>query len=98
MTESMEAFLGEKGAAQGLELQASGGRLVEGEAPQGEFVPSSAAVLAEVMEYMGRLHGASFVERVVADVVRSASPAEQAVASRLGVGVTAQATSRVDGD
>lgn len=98
MTESLEAFLCEKGAAHGLELQASGGRLVEGEAPTGDFVPSCAAVLAEIMEYMSRLHGASFVERVVADVVRSAPTAEQAVATRLGVGVPAQASSRIDGD
>lgn len=98
MTETMEAFLAEKGAVNGIELQASGGRLMEGEAPSGDFVPSCAAVLADVVEWMGRLHGASFVERVVADVIRSATPAEQALASRLGVGVPAQASGRVDGD
>ena len=98
MTESMETFLNEKGTAQGLELQASNGRLVEGEAPTGDFVPACAGVLTEVMEYMSRLHGASFVERVVADVIRSASPAEQAVASRIGVGLPAQAAGRIDGD
>lgn len=97
MTESMEAYLAEKGAANGLDLQASGGRLVEGEPPAGDFVPACGATLAEVMEWMGRLHGTAFVERVVAEVLRSAPPAEQAVASRLGVGVPAQASGRIEG-
>ncbi len=98
MTESLEAFLVERGAAHGLELQASGGRLVEGEQPTGDFVPACAAALADVMEYMTRLHGASFVERVVADVVRASSQAEQAVVSRLGLGVPAPAGGRAEGD
>jgi hypothetical protein len=98
MTETMQAHLAERGTFHGLELEAEGGRLVEGEQPAGDIVPSCAAALSEIMDYMARLHGGSFVERVVADVLRSASSAELAAASRLGLGVPAQASGRKEGD
>ncbi|MBM3266805.1 MAG: DUF4388 domain-containing protein [Candidatus Sericytochromatia bacterium] len=98
MTESMESFLAERGVAHGLDLIASGGRLLEADRPAGEFVTACKAALADVTEYMARLHGASFVERVVADVVRDSSQAEQAAAPLLGLGVPASAGGRAEGD
>ncbi|MBI6545511.1 MAG: DUF4388 domain-containing protein [Cyanobacteria bacterium NC_groundwater_1444_Ag_S-0.65um_54_12] len=97
MNDGLETFLTERGIWYGLEVQNYEQNLLIGDLPTSDPLRTCTAFLAEVAEYIARLHGTDFVERAIREVYNSAALAERNALERLGLLARVQASKPGEG-